>query len=291
MGSSALPFGSMGISTLSLPLTSMGSLDSSFLGASAGLPLGSAAGTLSSGFLGSAALAPLAASPGAAFGSGFFGSGAALGLGSVAGAFPSGFFSSGFLPAGSLGSVGAAALGGGAASLVSGFFSPGFSATVGFLPSAGGLGTSACFGSVALPFSSVCLGASLGGSFLGGGGGVVGGAGGTLGGSLGGSPGFFSAGAAALGAWGAWGAAGGFCSVEGGVPGAFAAVSGFLTSGVGVALFSGIEYLLHVSRNGKCVPSWDALGGLAAERKTILLTARIAAHIGHAVPLTGSNAR
>lgn len=52
-----------------------------------------------------------------------------------------------------------------------------------------------------------------------------------------------------------------FCSVDGGVPGAFAAASGFLTSVVGVALFSGIEYLLHVSRNGKCVPNWDALGG------------------------------
>ena len=110
---------------------------------------------------------------------------------------------------------------------------------------------------LALPFSSGCLGGALGG----GGGGVVGGAGGALGGSLGGSFGFFPAGAAALGACGAWGGAGGFCSVDGGVPGAFAAASGFLTSGVGVALFSGIEYLLHVSRNGKCVPNWDALGG------------------------------
>ena len=71
---------------------------------------------------------------------------------------------------------------------------------------------------------------------------MVGGAGGALGGSLGGSFGFFPAGAAALGACGAWGGAGGFCSVDGGVPGAFDAASGFLTSGVGVALFSGIEY-------------------------------------------------
>ena len=247
LGSSALPFGSMGISTLSLPLTVMGPLASSFLGASAGLPLGSVAGALTSGFLGSVAGWPLPSAAGGA-GSPF--------LGSFAGAFPSGFFSSGFLPAGSFGSVGAAALGGGAASLASGFFSPGFSTTVGFLPSAG-LGTSACFGSVALPFPSGSLGGALGG----GGGGVVGGAGGALGGSLGGSFDFFSAGAAALGACGASGGAGGFCSVDGGVPGAFAVASGFLTSGVGVALFSGIEYLLHVSRNGKCVPNWDALGG------------------------------
>ena len=73
-------------------------------------------------------------------------------------------------------------------------------------------------------------------------------------------------------------------------PGAFTGVSGLFTSGAGVALFSGIEYLLHVSRNGKCVPSWDAFGG-GSGAKTILLMARIAARIGHAVPLSDSNAR
>lgn len=44
----------------------------------------------------------------------------------------------------------------------------------------------------------------------------------------------------------------------------------------------------HLQR--KCVPSWDAFGG-GSGAKTILLMARIAARIGHAVPLSDSNAR
>ena len=145
-------------------------------------------------------------------------------MGSAVFGFSSGFFS----PA-----VGAA-LGSVVFGFSSGFFSPAVGVALGaaafgfssdfFSPAVG-----AAFGSGALGFSSAFFFPTMAASFVSG----------VLGGSA----------AVGLGEVGSLGVS------------FFCWASVFLTSAPGAGFASGISFLLQVSRNGKCVPTWDALFG------------------------------